>query len=521
MSKAHQNNHISENRKKNAERNIIYGILNKLLNLGFPFVMRTILIYKLGLEYTGLNGVFTSLLGVLSLAELGIGSAMVYEMYKPVAAQDDKKVCALLNLYRKLYRIIGLVILTAGLLLVPFLQYFIKGSYPDDINLYLVYALFLFNTVISYFLYAYKQSVLIAWQRRDILSKTAMLINSFMYIAQIAVIFIFQNYYYYLILLPVFTIINNLVNNALVNRLYPQYSCYGSISPDEKSNIKKNVFALVGTKMSAVVHHSSDNLVISAFIGLSAVTVYGNYYFIISSVVAFVDIIYSSMTAGIGNSLITESAEKNYADYTVLNSFNAWMIGWCCSCILTLSQPFIRLWVGERLMLPLDIVILLTVYFFAYVGNKINLTYKDSAGIWWQDRYRPYVVMITNLGLNLFLVQFWGLSGVVFSTIVSLLIGWMWSAIVLYKSLFKRELNEILIFALKTFAKCVCVCSISFVICEYVQVNGIISLAARFIVCSVVSISSYYLLSIREKDFKAVCTMLKNIIINKRLAIHR
>ena len=176
---------LKSDRIKNTRRNAIWGIVNKFITILLPFITRTVLIYVLGVEYVGINGLFSSILQVLSLAELGFSSAIVYSMYKPLAENDNDVVCALLQFYKKIYRCIGSIVLIIGVALIPFLKYLISGSCPSDVNIYVVYIIYLLNTSCSYFLFAYKKSLLSAVQRQDIISKVAMInkiISSFIHV---------------------------------------------------------------------------------------------------------------------------------------------------------------------------------------------------------------------------------------------------------------------------------------------------------------------------------------------------
>ena len=186
---------MTGSRTKNAERNIIFAFLNKMVSLVLPFLTRTIVIYILGAQVLGLNNLFTSVLSFLSLAELGLGTAIVHSMYKPIAEDDETTICALLGYYRKLYQIIGMTILLIGTLLLPFLPYLIKGSAPAGVNIYIVFYIYLLNTVLSYFLAGYKQCLLAAHQRSDITSKISIVANFVMRIAQIVILCIVQDYY--------------------------------------------------------------------------------------------------------------------------------------------------------------------------------------------------------------------------------------------------------------------------------------------------------------------------------------
>ena len=361
-------------RTDNAIRNITFGILYKIVSILLPFFIRTAMIYIMGSEYVGLGSLFTSILSFLSLAELGIGNALVFSMYAPIAEDDNKTICALLNLYRKIYRYIGIFILTVGLALMPFLKYLISSGYPADINIYILYLIYLANTVISYLMFGYKQSLLVAFQRSDIISKRTMAVQVMQNAIQFCVLFLTRNYYLYIIFLPVFTAITNLFDLIIVNKMYPQFTPHGEINKELKTSIQKKVIALIGTKANATVLHASDNIVISAFLGLTMVGIYGNYYYIMNSIIGVMTIIYSSITAGLGNSLALESEEKNYADFKVLSFLNNWMVAFCSICLLCLYQPFMKLWVGSELMFSMRVVILLVAYFLIYQIRRIVLT---------------------------------------------------------------------------------------------------------------------------------------------------
>ena len=215
-------------RRYNAARNIAWAVVNKVMVIIMPFAVRTAMIYCLGVEYTGLCSLFTSVLTVLSLAELGFSSAMVFSMYEPINKGDTAKLCALLKFYRLVYRVIGVAVLVVGLVLVPFLPMLIKGSAPGGIDIYVLYAIYLSNTVASYFLYAHKVSLLTAWQRGDVVSKVGLATSVGMYVLQIAVLVLTQNFYVYAALLPISTVANNVACNVLSRRLFPDIACGGN-----------------------------------------------------------------------------------------------------------------------------------------------------------------------------------------------------------------------------------------------------------------------------------------------------
>ena len=496
-------------RTDNAIRNIVFGVLYKAESIILPFFIRTAMIYIMGSQYVGLGSLFTSILSFLSLAELGIGHALVFSMYAPIAKDDDVTLCALLNLYRKIYRCIGTVILVVGLALMPFLKYLISDGYPADINIYILYSIYLSNIVISYLMFGYKQSLLVAFQRSDIISKRTMIIQVIQNVVQFSVLLLTRNYYLYIIFLPVFTAVTNIFNLIIVNKMYPQYKCRGNISKELKRSIVKKVTALIGTKANAIVMHAADNIVISAFLGLTMVGIYGNYYYIMNSIVGIMTIIYTSLTAGLGNSLETDDVGKNYNDFNILSFLNFWLVTFCSVCLLCLYQPFMDLWVGKELMFGFDVVVLLTVYFFVYQIRRIVLTYKDAGGVWWEDRFRPYVMMFFNLTFNIILVQVIGIQGVILSTIISMLISLPWENYTVFKFIFKKSSLEYYLQFLKYVISAIAISAITYFACYWIP-YGWIGLFIRAGICVVLPNVLLFLIFFKSNEFRQSMKIVKD-----------
>ena len=427
-------------RLKNSIRNTISGIMCRIIMIFFPFLIRTVIIKKIGMDYAGLNGLFSSVLMMLSISELGFGSALVYSMYKPIAEANTEKVCALLNFYKKAYHIVGCVILTLGLVILPFIRSFINGGVPADINVYVLYLMFLLNTVIGYFVFAYKNALLIASQREDISNRIIMFVNLGMYVSQIIVLCLWKNYMAYVFLSPVFTVITNIIRSIVVDKIYPQYKCCGLIEKSELKEIYKNVIALIGEKIGWTVLLSADTIVISATLGLTDVACYNNYYMIISAVRNLVMVIFDSIRPSVGNSMVTESIRKNYRDFCRISSLFVWISGFCSISMLCLFQPFMRIWVGEGFLLSTATVIMFGIYFFGWKLLDVLVLYRDAAGMWWYGKSRPYVVSILNIIGDIFLVRFFGLNGVVFATLfTSVCISYPWLLGILFKRYFKDK----------------------------------------------------------------------------------
>ena len=427
-------------RTKNAARNIAFDGILEMMNMLFPFVIRSVMLHYLGTEYLGLNGLFKSLLMFLNLAELGVGSAMVFSMYKPIAQDDTPTICALLRLYRTLYRIIGLAIAAVGLCLVPGLKNFIKDDLPADMNLYILYLMNLGNTVLTYWLFAYRSSLLQAHQRRDVISKVTLAVRFSEYVLKILILVYLKNYYLYLTVQLLCQIAVNLLTAVCASKMYPKYVPSGKLSKEETKNIFHRVRDLFTSKLSATVFDSADTLVVSAFMGLSVLAVYQNYYFIITALRMMLVVVLNACMAGVGNKLVMESRESNYRDLEKISLLFCWLLGVSTSMLLCLYQPFMQIWMGSDNMLAAGLVLCFVIYYYSMGANKLLNMFKDSAGIWKQDRWRPLTAALVNLGLNLATVQWLGLYGVLLSSVVSIVfIQIPWVLRNLFQAVFPRD----------------------------------------------------------------------------------
>ena len=489
-------------RTKNASRNIAVGMVQKVYQILVPFAVRTVMIYILGMEYLGLNSLFTSILQVLNLAELGVGSAMVFSMYRPIAQDDHDVICALLNLYRRYYRVIGLVILAVGVLLTPAVPYLISGGVPAGMNVYVLYLLNLGATVLSYWLFAYKNSLLTAYQRTDVISKVTIIVNTFLLVAQIGVLLIWRDYYIYLLVTLFSQVLQNVLTAAAADRLFPRYQPKGQLERAKVQQINRRVRDLVTSKIGEVIVNSADSIVISASLGLSVLAVYNSYYYILTSVVGFVMIVLNACMAGIGNSLVVESEEKNYGDFCKFTFILAWIVGFGSCCLLCLYQPFMTLWIGEEYLLPFGCVMCFVVYFYVRQINQLSILYKDAAGMWHEDRFRPLCTALTNLALNLLLVQKTGLYGVLLSTVLSvLLVGFPWVTRNLFAVVFKRTagsyLKNLLYYGMVTLT----ICAATYGVCCLADFGAVGDLVYRAAVCICLPNLLYLLIFRRRQEW--------------------
>ena len=470
-----------------------------------PFLTRTAMIHIMGVQYLGLNSLFASIIQVLSLAELGVGHAMVYAMYKPIARDDERTICALMKLYRKYYRIIGLLIGAGGLLLMPVIPKLISGDVPAELNVYVLYLLNLAATVLSYWLFAYKNCLLQAHQRNDIVSWISAATYTLQWSVQLTVLLIFHDYYLYLIISLVTQVVNNVVSAMIVGRKYPKYKPSGKLEHEEIRVINQKIRDLFTAKLGSVVLKSSDTLVISAFMGLTALAIYQNYFFMVSSVISIIEIILSSMMAGLGNSYVLESREKNFRDMEKFTFLFLWLTGMCSCCFLGMYQPFMEIWVGEELMLGMGEVACFAAYFFVYTLNRLLSIYKDAAGLWHEDRFRPLLTALTNLLLNLLLIKFCGIYGVLLATVITMgAIGMPWILHNVFTHFFEKAmlrdyLCQIVRYVLATLAAGTLVC----VICGKIVAGQWTKLVLCGLVSFVVPNALFFALFRKNRHFRA------------------
>lgn len=474
--------------------------------------MRTAMIYLMGVQYLGLNSLFTSVLQVLNLAELGVGSAMVYSMYKPIAEDDETAICALMKLYRTYYRVIGLVIAVVGCALTPFIPYLIKSDVPADINIYILYLLNLGATVLSYWLFAYKNSILYAHQRTDVVSRVTLVTNTVQYGLQLFVLWTFHNYYLYVIVMLATQALINIVTAFAANRLYPMYYPNGAVPLEERLRITNKIKDLFFIRIGSVVVDSADTIVISAFLGLTSLAIYQNYFYIMNSLYGMVGIVFISITAGVGNSLITDSIEKNYNDLRTFTFLLSGILCFCCTCFIGLYQPFMKIWVGDSLMLGFPFVILICIYFYVRLIASIWNVPKDAAGLWHTDRYRALIAAAVNLALNLAMVNYIGLYGILLSTIISVLfISCPWILHNIFKYVYKQSPWSYLLQIMKYLLCTVVCCALNHRICTMLNYEGIAGVIIYALISVLIS-SLYLIVFCKSQEMKNSIVIVKKIL---------
>ena len=506
-----------DSRSKNVVRNLRSGFLYKVVQIIFPFIIRSVIINILGVEYLGLDSLFVSILQVLNLAELGFSSAVTYSMYKPIVDNDKKTICALLNSYKRIYRIIGIIILMGGLLILPFLRNLIDGAVPDT-NIYILYCAYLMNTVISYMLFAYKTALLNAHQRSDIATNIQAIVSLLQYLAQIMVLVVFRDYYLFVAIMCIATILNNILVAVVVKKKYPEYICTGKISKEQRKDIRKKVTGLLVYKICATTRNSLDSIFISSMVGLTAVAIYSNYYTIMFAIVGIMGTLISAATASVGNSLVTESEEKNYNDMKRFDFLYMWVSGWLAVCLACLYQPLMQLWMGVENMFSYEIVILFCIYFYALKMGDIRALYSDAKGLWYENRFRTVAESIVNILLNWTLGYFFGVPGIIVATLISLLIiGFGYGSQILFRHYFVHEKVSKYFLRHATYALVtIMVGAVTYFVCSFISLDGIWVLVAKVTVCVVLPNLIYLTVYRNTKIYKDSAVFVKRILSRKK-----
>jgi O-antigen/teichoic acid export membrane protein len=510
----------STSRLQATMKNAIVGVVGQFFTFTLQFASRTIFINLLGSIYLGLNGLFTNILSVLSLAELGVGYAITFSLYKPIADKNINKIQALMNLYKKIYRIIGLTVLVLGLALTPFLDNLIMDK-PSIPNLWFIYLLFLANSVSTYF-FAYKRSIIIADQKNYIITINnnifALLIN----ISQILILLVSSNFIFYLLVQIILSIISNIIISIKADRLYPYIKGKNSARLDDESkvDIVKKMRAMAYHQIGAVVVTGTDNILISSFIGVHYVGLYSNYLLIISVVNAFINQVLNSVTASVGNLTASESVEKNFKVFHILFFGTFLVYGFSSICLFTLLNNFISLWIGPDYIFSKYITMLIVLNFYLMgMRNSVN-TFKNALGLYYQDRYKPIFESIINLVASVILLKLYGLSGVFLGTLISTITTCLWiEPYILYKYYFKKPLTNYFKQYLIYFSLTVLVAFLTYTFSELVYVNTLLSFLIVSLFTVFIAIAVFSGIFYKTQLYKFYYETIKKILNRKRQVV--
>lgn len=408
---------VDMSRTKNSIRNIVYSLINVVLTLTLMFGVRTLFIRTLGVQYLGLNGVFQNIFSFLSLAELGIGSAIVYRMYDPLNTGNERRIAALMTFFKQAYRIISIIIVVLALLLLPFLGTII-GDQAENINIYLVFAIYIAQTLSSYLFFAYKTTLLQADQREYIISKYGNYVILGSSLAEALILYFFQSYISYLLVVVISNIFKNYLVSRRVDKDYPYTKKYDDkIDRAELKDMFKDFFAAFLYRIDNVILSSTDNLVLTYFIGLATVGFYSNYTLLANSVKRFLSPILNSIRASLGSFIAQKSNEESYRIFQVINLITIILYGGATIGLFILSNKFINIWIGEDFTLSTMFVLFFSLEFYLKGMQHFLAQIRNAMGLFQQLKYRPLMSIIINLVVSITLVQYMGIVGVLLGTI--------------------------------------------------------------------------------------------------------
>ncbi|MBE5839897.1 MAG: polysaccharide biosynthesis protein [Butyrivibrio sp.] len=493
-------------RIKSATRNIAFGFIGQAATLILSFALRTIFIMHLSEDLLGVNSMYSNILSLLNMAELGIGTALNFSLYGPVARGEKEKIKSYMQLYRKAYRVIATVVAVVGLLLVPFLKYLAKN--PGDVSerdLTLYYLIFLFNTVSSYFV-AYKYSLVNAEQKNYIQTNILTITKIVTVSIQIAVVVITENFYLFLLTDAAVQLVQKVFVSIYLDKKYPllKEKNIEPLAKAESDEVWNKTKALVFHKVGDVARLQTDAIIITSFIQVKMAGYVDNYNLVLNSVSNFVNIIFNSVISSFGNLIATESKQKQYEMFKVYRFFASWIYGYSCVGFMILLTPLIRIWIGDKwVLVPAAVYCILTDYYFK--GDRIVLSnYKTAAGVFEQDKYLALIQGAVNLVLSIALVQTpLGIVGIYIGTIVSGLIANITKPIIIYRACFDMDASSYFVDSFKYIASLLFVLlSCHFISLKVLSNLNIFTFLIMAVIITVVFNGVYFILYGRSEEFK-------------------
>ncbi len=505
-------------RTYNSIKNMFFSVISNALTIMIGFLVQRVFLDSLGTEYLGLNSLYTNIVSMLALADLGIGTAIIYNLYEPIAKKNKNKIKSLMRFYRNTYRVIALIILLMGLLVIPFLPIIVGKTTIPVTKLVLFFLLFLFDTVASYLL-CYKRNLLYADQKVYVTSIVhigyLLVMNSLL----ITILLTTSNFYLFLIIKIIMRILENVIISIIADKKYPY------LKEKEVKKLPKKTINDIILKVKGLVFHKlgsffvlgTDNILISMFLGVSIVGLYNNYYLVIYALNALIGQGFTAFTASIGNLLTVENSKKSYEVFKRIRFLNFWISGYTAISILTVMESYISSWYGEEYLLPTIVLIVLVINYYLTVMRYNVSVFKEAAGIFHEDRYIPIMESITNVVASLIFLKFFGLAGVFLGTIVSSLLLHLYSyPKYVFKPLFKEKTSEYFKSIIKYFILFIVSAVITWGVCYLVKVNSsilqmIINIGISLIVPNLI----YYIVLHNHSEYKYFKKLLKKIIDNR------
>lgn len=503
---------MEESRTLLSIKNFLTGFLQKLVSLLLIFVCRRFFIVYIGIDYLGINSLFVNILSILSMADFGFGISMAYSFYKPIAENDKSKISALITFYGKIYNIIALTILVVGLGLIPFLKFLINLEHEIP-NLYIYYIVFLLQTVISY-LFVYKGTLLNANQKSYIINGIYTIINVIKTIIQIVSIILFKKYIVFILIQLFANLLQNLIISYKANKLFPYIKEKRILDKESKIQIRNNISSIFIYKVSSVFMNSIDSILISKLVSTTVLGIYSNYLEILNGLFTFLNIIFSSVTASIGNLVVTESEDKQIIIFKTMQMLSYFFSTFVIICFITTVQDFITIWIGNSFLLNYSIVICVSINFYFSICSMPLWSYREACGIYMKTKYIMLLCAIINLCLSIFLGIKFGLSGIIIASVIARLLTYLWyEPKILYNIVFKESpIKYYLGFARNIIITVIC-CVVTYVFYSniFVTESSIINFIIKNLINFIFILILFFILYHKTNEFKYLINTFKRI----------
>ena len=496
---------MKNGRIENTLRIMVSKNIKQIVELITSFVTRTFFIHCLGADYLGLNGLFSSILSALSLADLGVGSAIVFHLYKPIAVGDEEEIKKLVRFYKTCYLIIGTFIFIVGCCLIPTLPYIVNFDTNVDLNLYIIYILYLFNTASSYWFYSYLQSVANAYQKQDIVNKYVSLFKIVTSLICSAGLIISRNYYVYLVAQIIVTFAQNICIRKKLFEIFPVIRKLKGYKLEhcKVMRIFKDVSAIMVDRVSNTLSTSFDSLIVSAFVSTTMVGYISNYMLINGMVIGVATSIATAAYASIGDLVSTSDTERQIKVFKKLDFANHYLLYFVCVCETVLATPFIILWSGDSYTVSFPVIF--CIYFDAYIYNLLwpIWGFKDGMGLFNKGKFLKLIRGVINIVMSIAVCRKYGAFGVYFASLITnLLITVPNFTYIVFRYGFNKSPREQLVKVLFRMCLTVSVIFITRYLCGLLGTVSIVSFIGMMAICSVVPNLIFFLLYHKTSEWK-------------------
>lgn len=500
-------NGSQESRSAKSAKNLLFGVISQGVSVLLTFVIRIVLVRQVGILSVSLNGLFNEVIAMLSLAELGVGSAIVYSLYKPLAEHNEKKIVKLMNMYKTAYRNIAMAIFGMGLCLLPFIQHIVTKVDISDNYIRLVFFLFLTQTASSY-LFSYKSSLLNADQNAHVVSKITTVVRLVGEAINIICLFAFHNYIIYLIVEILITVSINIIISGQVDKMYPFLNRKDELLNVEKRMIFKNMKNIFIGSLSGRITNSTDNILISVLVGTYEVGIYTGYSTLASGLRKIIDQLDNATAGSVGN-LMAEGNAQKCDEVLKKMSFINYFFGSLFACLLyCLSSTLVRIMYGEEYtyntdsMLGLLVIFVFSINFFLTVLKSPLWRFMQVSGLFAKDKNISIAGSTANLIISIVLGIKLGTLGILIGTIATLLIQIVLKIRLLYKDAFKiSSLKFYLRYIIYGFFGILGMLLAKFICAEIISGNLYIDLILKAIVAAFVPLCINYIIFCRTKEY--------------------